>query len=137
MQRVVIIVFDRLQQLDATGPFEVLRAGGYQVELASPTGEPVRSESGLLLGVDRSLPSVRGPLDTLLVSGGHVGEAMHDPIVLRRAPPAGSAEPTSRLRMQRCPGAGRSGAPRRTPSHDPLGSLRSHGSRLSDHIGRS
>jgi transcriptional regulator GlxA family with amidase domain len=83
MQRVVIIVFDRLQQLDATGPFEVLRAGGYQVELASPTGEPVRSESGLLLGVDRSLPSVRGPLDTLLVSGGHVGEAMHDPIVLR------------------------------------------------------
>jgi transcriptional regulator GlxA family with amidase domain len=78
VQRVVIVVFDRLQSLDATGPFEVLRAAGYRVELASPTGEPVRSESGLLLGVDRSLRSVRGPLDTLLVAGGHVGEAMHD-----------------------------------------------------------
>jgi transcriptional regulator GlxA family with amidase domain len=83
VQRVVIIVFDRLQQLDATGPFEVLRAGGYQVELASPTGESVRSESGLLLGVDRALSAVRGPLDTLLVAGGHVGEVMHDPVVHR------------------------------------------------------
>ncbi len=83
MQRVVIVVFDRLQQLDATGPFEVLRLGGYHVELASPTGEAVRSESGLLLGVDRALPSVRGPLDTLLVAGGRVEEAMHDPVIQR------------------------------------------------------
>jgi transcriptional regulator GlxA family with amidase domain len=84
VQRVVIVVFDRLQQLDAAGPYEVLRAGGYQVELASPTGESVRSESGLLLGVDRSLSSVRGPLDTLLVAGGSgVDVAMHDPEILR------------------------------------------------------
>ena len=56
VQRVVIVVFDRLQSLDAVGPFEVLRLGGYHVELASPTGEAVRSENGLLLGVDgRSL----------------------------------------------------------------------------------
>jgi transcriptional regulator GlxA family with amidase domain len=83
MQRVVIVVFDRLQSLDASGPFEVLRLGGYHVELASPTGESVRSENGLVLGVDRALSSVRGPLDTLLVAGGHVEEAMHDPVILR------------------------------------------------------
>ena len=83
MGRVVIVVFDRLQQLDATGPFEVLRAGGHDVELASRDGEPVRSESGLVLGVDRSLPSVRGPLDILLVAGGGgVDTAMFDPVVL-------------------------------------------------------
>jgi transcriptional regulator GlxA family with amidase domain len=84
VQRVVIVVFDRLQTLDAAGPFEVLRAGGYDVELASPTGEAVRSESGLLLGVDRALPSIRGPLDTLLVAGGQgVDEAKHDPVIQR------------------------------------------------------
>ena len=82
VQRVVIIVFDGLQSLDVSGPFEVLRAGGYHVELASPTGDPVRSETGLVLGVDRALRSVRGPLDTLLVAGGHVGDAMHDPVIL-------------------------------------------------------
>jgi transcriptional regulator GlxA family with amidase domain len=84
VQRVVIIVFDRLQALDAIGPYEVLRAGGYHVELASSSGASVRSESGLLLGVDRALPSVRGPLDTLLIAGGHgVDEAMHDPVIHR------------------------------------------------------
>lgn len=84
MERVVLVVFDRLQQLDATGPYEVLRAGGYHVELASPDGGPVRSESGLVLGVDRALPSVRGPLDTLLIAGGNgVDVAMTDPVVQR------------------------------------------------------
>jgi transcriptional regulator GlxA family with amidase domain len=90
VQRVVIVVFDRLQSLDAAGPFEVLRLGDYQVELASPTGEAVRSKSGLLLGVDRALSSVRGPLDTLIVAGGHIDEAMHDPVIhraLRRLAP--------------------------------------------------
>jgi transcriptional regulator GlxA family with amidase domain len=79
----VIVVFDRLQSLDASGPFEVLSLGGYHVELVSPTGAPVRSENGLVLGVDRALGSVRGPLDTLLVAGGHVEEAMHDSVIRR------------------------------------------------------
>jgi transcriptional regulator GlxA family with amidase domain len=90
VQRVVIVVFDRLQSLDAVGPFEVLRLAGYHVELASPTGEAVRSENGLVIGVDRSLRSVRGPLDTLLVAGGHIEGAMHDPVIqhaLRRLAP--------------------------------------------------
>ena len=83
VQRVVIVVYPDVQQLDAAGPFEVLRAGGYHVELASPSGEAVRSSSGLLLGVDRQLGAVRGPLDTLLVAGGDgVRAAMHDPVVL-------------------------------------------------------
>ena len=50
----------------------------------------MRSENGLLLGVDRALPSVRGPLDTLIVVGGHMEEAMHDPVIhraLRRLAP--------------------------------------------------
>ena len=103
MERVVIIVFDRLQQLDATGPYEVLRAGGYQVELASPDGQPVRSDSGLLLGVDRALPSVRGPLDTLLIAGGSgVDEAMTDPVVQRAVR---RLAPTSRRVASVCSGA--------------------------------
>jgi transcriptional regulator GlxA family with amidase domain len=86
----VIVVFDRLQALDAVGPYEVFTLGGYDVELASPTGQPVRSENGLLLGVDVSLDAVSGPLDTLLVAGGHIEDAMRDPVIqsalLRLAP---------------------------------------------------
>ncbi|MCU1373807.1 MAG: putative AraC family transcriptional regulator [Actinomycetia bacterium] len=84
VQRVVIFVFDGVQPLDAVGPHEVLRAGGYAVELVSATGQPVRSASGLTLGVDGALADVRGPLDTLVVAGGDgIGTAMADAEVLR------------------------------------------------------
>jgi transcriptional regulator GlxA family with amidase domain len=84
VERVVVFVFDGLQPLDAVGPHEVLRAGGYRVELVSVDGGPVRSTSGLRLGVDGSLASVRGPIDTLVVAGGGgVHDAADDPEVLR------------------------------------------------------
>jgi transcriptional regulator GlxA family with amidase domain len=84
VERVVVFVFDGVQPLDAVGPHEVLRAGGYAVEVVSPSGRPVRSESGLTLGVDRSLASVRGRIDTLLVAGGDgVLAAAADPEVVR------------------------------------------------------
>jgi transcriptional regulator GlxA family with amidase domain len=84
VQRVAIFVFDGLQPLDAVGPHEVLRAGGYAVELVSVDGSPVRSASGLRLEVDRSLAAVRSPLDTLVIAGGNgVHEAADDPEVVR------------------------------------------------------
>jgi transcriptional regulator GlxA family with amidase domain len=84
VQRVAIFVFDGVQPLDAVGPHEVLRAGGFAVELVSADGGPIRSASGLVLGVDRALTDVRAPLDTLLVAGGDgVGDAAADPEVLR------------------------------------------------------
>jgi len=80
-RRVVILVFEGMQALDATGPSEVLSlascsAGqgtgsrGYTVELVSPVPGPVRTSSGLQLIPDRTIAESTSPIDTLIVVGG-------------------------------------------------------------------
>jgi transcriptional regulator GlxA family with amidase domain len=80
-RRVVILVFEGMQVLDATGPSEVLslagrnmRPGtgsrGYALELVAPVPGPVRASSGLALIPDRTIAETTGPLDTLIVVGG-------------------------------------------------------------------
>jgi transcriptional regulator GlxA family with amidase domain len=76
-RRIVIVVVDRFQPLDVTGPSEVFDAarrlsGGttYRIEVVTPTGDTVRSLSGLRLGADGAARSVRGAIDTLIVAGG-------------------------------------------------------------------
>jgi transcriptional regulator GlxA family with amidase domain len=51
----------------------------YRVRLASPGGEPVRTGTGLVVNAELALERTRGPLDTLVVSGG-IGyvDAMED-----------------------------------------------------------
>ncbi|HEX4163222.1 MAG TPA: AraC family transcriptional regulator, partial [Acidimicrobiales bacterium] len=79
-RHVVIVVFDRVQPLDAVGPHEVFagagraaasarRAGGYRVTLASSGGGTVRAESGLELGT-APLPGDGEAIDTLVLAGG-------------------------------------------------------------------
>jgi transcriptional regulator GlxA family with amidase domain len=76
MRHVAILVFPRMQVLDAVGPAEVLEtasllAGGsaYQVEVVAAEAGPVATSSVSIVA-ERSLSEVRGPLDTLLVAGG-------------------------------------------------------------------
>jgi transcriptional regulator GlxA family with amidase domain len=74
-RRVVIVIFPRVQPLDAIGPAEVFRTAslldppGYTIELVAASPGTVRSSS-VGLAVDRSLASCRGPIDTLVVAGG-------------------------------------------------------------------
>jgi transcriptional regulator GlxA family with amidase domain len=42
----------------------------YRPRLASPGGEPVRTGTGLVVNAEAALERVRGPLDTLVVTGG-------------------------------------------------------------------
>jgi transcriptional regulator GlxA family with amidase domain len=83
---VAIFTYPGAQVLDVTGPSEVFaiasdtlsRARGidspaYRVEILAPSAGPVRMSSGLQLVADRAFRSVRGPLDTLLLSGGRLG----------------------------------------------------------------
>ncbi|MEY2474345.1 MAG: hypothetical protein QOK28_3674 [Actinomycetota bacterium] len=85
-RRVVVIVFDGVQSLDVTGPVEVFstanRESGkvhYAIETVAARGTTVTATSGLRLGVDRTIGSVRGPIDTLLVAGGDgTAEAIKD-----------------------------------------------------------
>ncbi|MFJ7159179.1 GlxA family transcriptional regulator [Streptomyces sp. NPDC101118] len=75
--RVVIAVFPDVDLLDVTGPAEVFSLAGretagragYEVLLASPDGESVRTAAGVRLVADLAFGEVRGPVDTLLVPG--------------------------------------------------------------------
>jgi transcriptional regulator GlxA family with amidase domain len=82
------VVYDGFQTLDLAGPLEVLRTAtllgaspGYRVVIASPDGQPVRSESGLTIAVDTSLAALRrsrSRLDALTVVGGEGSRPLLD-----------------------------------------------------------
>ncbi len=76
-RRVVVVVYPDIQSLDVTGPVEVFSMGGrevgaeaYRFEIVATRSKPVTTSSGLRLGVDATITHVRGPIDTLIVSGG-------------------------------------------------------------------
>ena len=78
---VLIVVFDGVQSLDVTGPHEVFsgannylahrggRGPAYQIAVAGPGGEPVRTSSGLTLVPDTDLRAAPAA-HTLVVPGG-------------------------------------------------------------------
>jgi transcriptional regulator GlxA family with amidase domain len=74
--RVIVVVFDAFQGLDAFGPFEVFGAvsqecpdRGYRLLLASIAGGPRRTESGLIVSTEDLLELRAQPHDTVLVAG--------------------------------------------------------------------
>lgn len=86
MRNVLVVLFDRVQSLDVTGPVEVFAGaeqhtpGTYRLTTASLDGAPVRTSSGLTLVPDHALADVPDP-DTLLVPGGK-GTRAPDPDLL-------------------------------------------------------
>lgn len=94
MHTVVVVTFDGFLLLDLAGPIDVLRTATlvgadppYEIVLASPDGQPVRSESGVQMAVDTSLEDLRRndrPIDTLVVVGGlGVDDEVADDLVVR------------------------------------------------------
>jgi transcriptional regulator GlxA family with amidase domain len=87
---VVIVAFDGMQPLDAIGPHEVFagatsvlafngrKGAGYDLTLVSQHGNPITSESGLMICTAK-LPTARTKIDTLLIPGGDgARQARHD-----------------------------------------------------------
>lgn len=76
-RRVVILAFPDVQPLDVTGPAQVfaaansLGAAAYRIDVAAQDLEPIATLSGYAILPAAKLASVRGPIDTLLVPGGH------------------------------------------------------------------
>ncbi|MET7338583.1 GlxA family transcriptional regulator [Nonomuraea sp. NPDC005650] len=67
---VIFAVSDGVLLLDVAGPAQVFNdAGGYRVRLASPDGQPVRSDVGISLSVDLALSDPDVAVDTLVVPG--------------------------------------------------------------------
>ena len=90
VRRIVIVTFPGAQSLDVTGPLEVfataerLSPGRYTIEVVASTADAVRMNSGLRIVPDRALRACRGPIDTLIVSGGlGVRDAMRDGALVR------------------------------------------------------
>jgi transcriptional regulator GlxA family with amidase domain len=70
-RRVVFVAYPGITALDLVGPHEVLgAAGGYELEIAAAAGGLVRTTRGPNLAATRTLASVRGDIDTLVVVGG-------------------------------------------------------------------
>ncbi|MFF5447730.1 GlxA family transcriptional regulator [Streptomyces sp. NPDC012888] len=75
---VLVVLYDGVQSLDVTGPFEVFSAvrrfpgrTGYDVRTVSPGGAPVRTNSGLTLVPDGRLEDAGPGADTtVIVPGG-------------------------------------------------------------------
>ncbi|MBV2366974.1 GlxA family transcriptional regulator [Streptomonospora nanhaiensis] len=77
MRRVVLVVFERFQLLDLSGPADVFASaglfapdGGYRLEAAAVRAGTVRAHGGIAVHADTALREVTGPIDTLLVAGG-------------------------------------------------------------------
>ncbi|MFI6029836.1 GlxA family transcriptional regulator [Amycolatopsis magusensis] len=67
---VVVIVCEGVVLLDLTGPVQVFTgAGGYRTRLASLDGKPVRTDTGVVLGVDCALSEVDYRAHTVVVPG--------------------------------------------------------------------
>lgn len=77
VRRVVVVGYPGAELLDIACITSALQIASYlkgrvlyQVELASPGGTVIRTATGLSLHSDVALEAVRGPLDTVIVSGG-------------------------------------------------------------------
>jgi transcriptional regulator GlxA family with amidase domain len=108
-RRVAILIYDGIQSLDATGPFEAFAIANrlsserqspparppYAIELIAPAAGVITASSGIRLVADRAYRAVRGRLDTLVVAGGEVQHIMRDKALLRWL--VGAARRTRRM----------------------------------------
>jgi transcriptional regulator GlxA family with amidase domain len=81
---VLIVLFDRVQSLDVTGPLEVFAHAGdeYQIRTASLGGQQVRTTSGLRITPDGDLNDEKTAPGLILVPGG-AGARRSDPELAR------------------------------------------------------
>lgn len=92
-RRVVIVVFDGFESIDAFGPIEVFDHattapgdhGGYDIELVAPVPGPVLTSSGIPV-TTRGLYAISDrPIDTLVVVGGiGVYDSVHDAALISK-----------------------------------------------------
>ncbi|NNH73088.1 GlxA family transcriptional regulator [Nocardia uniformis] len=78
---VVVALTDGVVLLDVAGPVQVLHWAGRRVRFASPDGRPVRSDVGVPLGVEGTIEDFADSVDTLLVPGIGVEEAISQDLV--------------------------------------------------------
>ena len=81
-KRVAILVFDGVEIIDFTGPYEMFGAAGFEVFTVAGTKEAVTSSMGLTV-VPKYTFTDAPQADVLVIPGGGVGEASADAPTLR------------------------------------------------------
>ena len=85
MKRLVFVAYPGITALDLVGPHEVFAVTGrYDITIAAPAG-PIVTGRGPTILADRSVRSLRGPIDTLIVVGGNSAMAAAGDVSLVRA----------------------------------------------------
>lgn len=79
--RVGIVLFEQVQIIDFTGPYEVFGAAGFGVTTLTADGKPVTTEMGLKVTPDAGFADAPR-FDVLLVPGGTVRDAKKDARIL-------------------------------------------------------
>ena len=74
---VVILLYDGVQIIDYTGPYEVFGQAGFRVVTVSDTGQPVTTAMGMKVTPDHSFATSPQPT-ILLVPGGNAETAYGD-----------------------------------------------------------
>jgi putative intracellular protease/amidase len=80
--RVGILLYDEVEIIDFTGPYEVFGQAGFGVVTISKDGKPVTTAMGLKVTPDHSFANAPA-VDVLLVPGGDEGDASRDPAIQR------------------------------------------------------
>jgi putative intracellular protease/amidase len=78
---VAILIFDGVQIIDYTGPYEVFGQAGFDVFTVSETGETVTTNMGMSVNPTHSFES-SPPVDILLIPGGAVKKQHENPHVI-------------------------------------------------------
>jgi putative intracellular protease/amidase len=81
-KKIAILVFDSVEILDFTGPYEMFGAAGCDVYTVAATKNPVTSAMGMTVVPKYSFADAPPP-DVLVVPGGGVNAARHDEATLR------------------------------------------------------
>jgi putative intracellular protease/amidase len=80
-RRVAIVVFDGVQIIDYTGPYEIFQGAGLEVFTVAATRAPITTVAGMTV-VPRYAFTEAPPPDILVVPGGSVGGPLGSPVTL-------------------------------------------------------
>ncbi len=73
MRKVIVLLAEGFEEIEAVTPIDFLRRGGVEVYMAGVTGSVVKGSHGISLTADGSLSNAPGDADAIVIPGGMPG----------------------------------------------------------------
>ena len=80
--RAAILIFDGVQIIDYTGPYEVFGQAGFETFTVAEKPEPITTSMGMIVTPNYTLDDSPQP-DVLVIPGGHIDDALNSPKVIK------------------------------------------------------